>query len=253
MLLIRRATVYLLNLFNLFLFYLVLTRPELIYYSLAGLALSTILATFLITGRQERIKEKFWLWSSACLFWFANVCFLLILESHYLAYFLLFLLFIISYFYWQSLWYYYQAPTQYRPHTLVYLYNYSSLLSVFFLTAAGFAFDVFLSQNFWLLPLVIGFLITIIFSQNLWFNKINFSEKKRDLLTFWLLLTELTFLFCWWPISYYVKAILITSAYFIISNFLIARHNKETRFTAWYYPLIIFMITFIILLTARWY
>jgi len=253
MLLIRRALVYFLNLLNLALFYLVLKKPEFVYHGWIILLFSTILINELVIGRQEKIKEKFWFHSWCYIFWFSGFSFLLILESLYFKYFLFCLLAVISFFYCQAIWYYYHLKDQYQPHTLVYIFNYSSLINIFFLAVSGFAFDVFLSKNFWTIPLVISFLATLIFAQNMWFNKVNFKEKKWDLIITWLLLTELIFVFSWLPISYYVKAGLVAAAYFLIANFLISRSVKDSRPIVWYYLLIIFIIIFIILLTARWY
>ena len=253
MLLIRRALVYFLNLLNLFLFYLIFKKPEFIYYGSIILLFSTVLINELVIGRQEKIKEKFWFYGWFYVFWFSGISFLLILESLYFKYLLFFLLAVISFFYCQAIWYYYHLKDQYQPHTLVYVFNYSSLISLFFLTVSGFAFDVFLSKNFWLAPLIISFLAIFIFAQNMWFNKLDYKEKKRDLLIVWLLFTELILIFSWWPISYYVKAGLVAISYFLITNFLISRSVKDSRSISWYYLLIIFITIIILLLTARWY
>lgn len=141
----------------------------------------------------------------------------------------------------------------YLTYSMENISNYLNLLSVFYIYTGAFSFYILsVSRLRWVMAAV--FLVTLSLSwQTLWINKIHSSRFKYFSLILAAIIMEIFWALKFWPTSYYINGVMLTTAYFLLSNFARLRHleslNKKT--TIKYLAGGAFILT-IILATAQW-
>lgn len=253
MLFLKKLSVYLFGLINLYLFYLILSQPERIWYLLAVIVLILFFVMKFMTAGKLSIKETFIFFS--LIFWLvlASVLFLLIVENLYLKYFIIFLATGLSILFLELLFGYLYQPQRYQPFSLVQFFEYSSLLTVFFTATGLFAIHVFLTLSLWWLALFLSVLSFILICQNFWLNKLVIKKYLYYPIIFFIIIFEFVSLLSWWPINYYLKGFLVTVLYFLFIN-LVNKNIKQSweRKKTWLYVGLCMIVVIGSLVTARW-
>ncbi len=236
------------------LFYLILSQPEKIWY-LAGIIIITLfLVVRFISQKELAWQENVIFFSLIFFFILAGILFLLIVENLYLRYFIIFLTSGANIIFLELLFGYLYQPHKYQPFSLVRFFECISLLSVFFIASSLFAFHVFLTLSFWWLALILSTLSFVLICQNFWLNKFEIKRYLYYPSIFFLIIFELAALLTWWPVSYYLKGLLISVLYFLFIN-LVNKNIKQSwqGRSAWLYVGLSAIVVIASLATARFF
>lgn len=272
MLFLKKLSIYIFGLVNLYLLYLLFKTPKNIWYVVVILAVLLFLVTKFVIGKQFRAKDAlpsavpgiwkrsvsgwkdfFVFYILGLLFVLSSILFLLILENTYLRYILIILVSGAITFYLQLIFGYLYSSHKYQPFSLNRFFEYSSLLIIFFTSVGLLALNIFLYFSFWLTGLILAILAVILILQNLEINKLELKKYFHFPLIIFLLVFELSALLTWLPINYYLKGFLITILYFIFLNLMnrSLKQNWNKKVILWMIVMIL-VIVLVLLVTTRW-
>jgi len=208
---------------------------------------------FILLKARNKVKSISALYLYSLLFVFTGFTFSLILENSYVIN-----LFLLG---WSFLfWLYLEAVFHdfYETHRIqiVDLKNFSpylNILIVFFLTASLVNFSIFLN---WPIPLVIAILTLTYFFLYYWFY-LKYADHQSTALIYAflqaLILVELLVVLLLWPVSFYVLAVLLSTAYYLMLSLTLARWQSggQKRF-ALKIIILAAVVVILTLLTAVW-
>lgn len=253
MLFLKKLSIYIFALINLFLFYFILTQPEKIWHWSSLIVLILFLVIKFIIGKKLSWREIITFFSLILFLVLANILFLLIVENLYLKYLVIILADSLSIIFLELLFSYLHRPHRYQPFSIVHFFELSSLLTIFFVAIALFAFNIFLTLSFWWVTLILPVLFFVLICQNFWLNKFEIKKYLYYPIIFFIITFELTGLLTWLPISYYLKGFLITVFYFVFIN-LVNKNIKGSleKGFVWKMAVASVVIVGIALFTGRW-
>lgn len=253
MLFLKKLSIYLLGLVNLYFFYFLLGQPEKIWHLTGALAVLLVLVSGLIISKKLSLKEAFIFFSFILLLILVSVLFLLIIENQYLKYAIILIIPALVIFYLQLIFSYLYSPHKYQPFSLVNFVDYTSLIILFFCSAGLFTLNIFLNLSFWITAVVLAVLSSLLIFYNFWLNKIEIKKYLYYPLIIFLLIFELSTLLTWWPVNYYLKGFLITVFYFLFSN-LVVKNIKQiwNRKRVGWLVVVVLIIVMASLVTGRW-
>jgi len=272
MLFLKKLSIYLFGLVNLYLLYLLFNRPEKIWYVVIILAVLLFLVTKFVIGKQFRAKDAlpsavpgilkrslsgwkdfFVFYSLGLLLVLSSILFLLILENTYLRYILIILVSGAITFYLQLIFGYLYSSHKYQPFSLNRFFEYSSLLIIFFTSVGLLALNIFLYFSFWLTGLILAVLAVILILQNLEINKLDLKKYYYFPFILFIIIFELSALLTWLPINYYLKGFLIAILYFLFLNLMNRSLKNNWNKKAIFWMIIIVTVVVVILMfTTRW-
>ncbi len=254
MLFLRKLSIYIYGLLNISLLYLLYSRPESIIYALLGIFVFLALTIKFVVKNKLVFKEVFNFFVFILFFVLAGVLFLLIVEYAYLKYLIIILVPLAAVYYLLLLFNFIYAQHKHQPFSLVYSFEYLSILTIYFFSAGICALNVFLNVPFWLAGLLISIVSLFLLKLIFWINKFKTKENIKYLLAFFILIFEITILLVWLPISYFVKALIITIFSWLFIKFI----DKKLQEKWIYKKILLYIIICLIivvsaLLTTRWF
>lgn len=142
---------------------------------------------------------------------------------------------------------------KYRDHSLSNISRILNISSIFFWFTAIFNLQAFLKIPLWLLILGSGVIIYLLIYQFFLIHKINYSLSNLFVFVASGIMLEICFALTWLPLISPVKGALITSIYYFITS-LSRHHFQATLSKAVYarYSIVVGIIWFLTLITARW-
>ncbi len=148
---------------------------------------------------------------------------------------------------------YFYFSTKYQPYTLENLALFNNIISFFYFSSAIFSALIFLRIMLLLavgLIYLVGFLLVF---QIFWASKIEWSKSKIFCFIVPLMLTEIFIALTYLPLSFYVNALLLSTAFYFFVGLsrLFAQGNLNKR-SVIIYSTIATISNILILITAQW-
>ncbi|HOY56251.1 MAG TPA: hypothetical protein PLH37_02390 [bacterium] len=109
-------------------------------------------------------------------------------------------------------------PEKYKVYSLENLNNVINLLTVFLANLSIFALIVFMDMVFWLSLLIEIGLISCSLILLFYANKLELKGNGWLLVTTGLIVTEFFTIFTWLPFNFFIKAVLISALYYLLSG-----------------------------------
>lgn len=208
---------------------------------------------FLLLKARNKTKSVSAMYFYSLLFLFTGFIFSLILENNYIINLFLLGWSFLFWLYLEAVFHDFYETNRIQVVNLKNFSPYLNILIVFFLTASLINFTIFLN---WSAVLVIAILTLIYFFLYYWFY-LKYADRHSAALIYAflqsLVLVELLVVLLLWPVSFYVLAVLISTAYYLMLSLTLARFRggDNKRF---FLKIIIFAAAVIVLtlLTAVW-
>ncbi|MFA5187852.1 MAG: hypothetical protein WC460_00645 [Patescibacteria group bacterium] len=226
---------------------------SLLPYCLAFSALILFIALkYLIKGKLLSF-EFLYLSLLPFLFLITTVFFLFILNDNWIRHAIIASFVIISGFYLENIFLYFNQPDVYQLETLE---NFSSflILIIFFLLAVNLnSLSVFINLPLWLLSIILLICLTLLLLAGFWFGKL-----KHELKTVYLLIINIIILEVFWglsflPTNFYVSSIILTIFFYFSWGIIKAKlHDELDRKNIWRYLAISSILIFLIIITSSW-
>lgn len=199
-------------------------------------------------------KLDFWLFLSSPFLLAVSAFFLLLfLEGNGLKVLVITLATFLIWLFAENLFAYLHLPRAYQVNALEYLSLVVNVVSVFFFSTALFATRLFLSAPLWIIIPVFVIVVFILSSATLWLCKIEKERLLANAAGGTLIMTELFFVLTFLPGGFFPNAGLLTLFFYLFFGIVRARIlNKLNKQILKRYLLIVTLLTFIIILTARW-
>lgn len=229
-----------------------LFKPEFFFVSLI---LGVLIITISVKAITKKNNVKFW-----PIFILAPALFFLSLSLYsaiIVRPFLIQVCFILNvwfvFLYLKNLYYHFHLPTDNGEEKLRRILKSGSFLSTFALSATLYGLPIFLSWNFALLLLYFIAASFILFGQFLLFsNNVN-KEQKAFLLIDVIILAEFAGVLFFLPLDHNTLGLLVAIVFYMLILFNDWRDENRLNFKNIKWPLIIsFLVTSLILLSARW-
>jgi len=254
MVLLRKTITYFFSLVILFCLYLFLIFHEFIAYWLACLLIALCLMHFLVIGTKQAPKNALIFFLLSLFFLISSVSFLTLLENYNLKIFLIFLITLILFFYWQLLIIFFHWPSEYQPFSLTEFGHYILIISWFFLTTTAFAWAVFLDIVIWLVALFLTLFFVAVEAWGLWLHQKTQEHYGRFFLISIILFFQFTIILTILPVSYFAKGFIMTVLAYLWLT-LTTNDTVDKREQRNFVKKIIFslIIVLIILATGRWF
>ncbi len=233
---------------------------ELLFYNINLIYIVLSVGLFLLLFFLKiLIKEKFfsrtffYLALLPVLLFYANVGLLLMLSSSLLKHVFVVFFALLLILYLENIFIFFYRPYNYQPYALENLSAFFNLLIFFFLIINLNAFNVFLNLPVWLLSIILILVTSLILSQSFWINKIRLNIKFAYLLIINIIILEFFWALAFLPTNFYVNAIILTIALYLIWGLLKAKLNEQlSKKIILRYVFISTILLFIVIITASW-
>jgi len=253
MILLRRVSPYFLGVLNLVVLEIVLKKPYLIGWWSSGLLLLTILAVWFLTKKSLGFKSTLRFILIFAMIVVAEVGSLLFIENTIVKHLLIILSSLTLLLYAEYLFLFIYSPEKYKAYSLENLNNFVNLYNFLLLSIAIFALIVFMNFSVWMSMLGILVLSVISFLLSFKSSKIELMPTKVVITVSTILILELFLVLNWLPFSFYLKAIMLTSFYYLINGiFRLKLTESLNKKMALKFVFVCLAVWFISFLTARW-
>lgn len=163
---------------------------------------------------------------------------------------------LLIFFFAEHLFNYLHLPSNYQAYSIEHLALALNVLTVFFISAAGFGLNILLQvQHFGLLVMsVLFFLITLfVIYSTLWVSKVEGKKTKRYALAGAVLTTELFAVLTFLPTGFYTAAAILTLFFYLFLGLMRAHFLDQLSKTVLRrYLLISGVLLLVILIFSRW-
>ncbi|MFH1610469.1 MAG: hypothetical protein ABIA91_01125 [Patescibacteria group bacterium] len=253
MILIKRIVPFFLGILNLVILEIVLKQPSLVSWLSSALFVLTLLSIWFLVKKSLGFKPTLRFVLIFGMLIVAEVASLLFIEHFLAKHFLIVLTSLVLLFYAEYLFLFLYDSGRYKAYSLENLNNFVNLFNFLLLSIAIFAFMVFMNISIWIALVGIFVLSVISFLLSFKSNKIELVPTRVVIIVGTILILELFIVLNWLPFSFYLKAIVLTSFYYLINGlFRLKLTESLNRKVASKYVFIFLAVWFISLLTARW-
>ncbi|MFA6228490.1 MAG: hypothetical protein WC668_04915 [Patescibacteria group bacterium] len=211
---------------------------------------------FFLIKSNHKTKSVTFAYLYSLIFVIAGFVFLLILESFYVLNLFLLSWAFLFWLYLEVVFHDFYETAKVSVANLNNLHSYFDILIIFFLTAALVNFSIFLN---WPAVVIVPILSLVYFVLYYWLY-LKYLSGRRNALIYALIqaivLTELLFLLLFWPVSFYVLAILLSATYYLMLSLSLsspARLTKGNKGGSGLRAIFIFSLVVVLtLITAIW-
>lgn len=227
-------------------------RPHLFFLAVAMGLLLLILTFHGLAIGKKKLDWPLFIYFPAILFLSASL-YITLLANFYLIQVIVLLVSLMIFSYLKNFYYFFRYGAPERTEKLDNLMISSSVLSVFFLSAAAYGLPIFLGWKFWPLLAGLSFLVLLLFFQSFVLGRLNLKNNWPFFLASGLIFLELSGVIYLLPLSFHALGLIATIFFYLL--LLILRLNLRGAFSGRTLRLpLIFGLSFIILLilTARW-
>lgn len=244
---------FFLGILNLVVLEIVLKYPSLIGWLSGGLFVLTWLVIWWLVKKSLGFKSTLRFIIIFAMLVIAEVSSLIFIEHFIIKHLLIVLVSLVLLFYSEYLFLFLYFPEKYKAYSLENLNNFVNLLNFLLISIAIFAFMIFMNLSIWLSLLGILVLSVVSFLLSFKASKIELIPTKVIVIISTILILELFIVLNWLPFSFYLKAIMLTSFYYLINGiFRLKLTESLNRKMASKFVFVFLAVWFISLLTARW-
>lgn len=163
---------------------------------------------------------------------------------------------LLVFFFSEHLFNYLHLPANYQAYSLEYLSLALHVLTVFFLSAAGYGLSILLQvRHLGLAVMSVLFFLIVLFViySTLWVSKVEGKKTKRYALAGAILTTELFAVLTFLPTGFYTSAAILTLFFYLFLGLMRAHFlDKLSKVVIRRYLLISAILLFVILIFSRW-
>lgn len=218
MFLLKRLSPFLIAIVNLVFLEAILKWPFL-FFVLAGLALFiNLFFVGLLTVKNLGFKDTMRFWLTCFILTVSTSASFLFIDSVVLRQVLIMVYVLLIFLYQDFLFNFLYRPEKYKVYSLENLNNVINLLTVFLTNLSIFALIVFMNMVFWLSLLIEIGVISCSLILLFYANKLELRGNEWLLVTTGLIVTEFFTIFTWLPFNFFIKAVLISALYYLLSG-----------------------------------
>ena len=247
---LKRFTPHLLFLFIFFSFELLWQKAGWFYYA-AFLFLAVVLLMFWREIQNVKDSKLASCLAPMLIFLMASLMLALFLEQWWAQRLYAFLIAVITILFYSHLFQRTHLFAQSERLTVDNLLRVINIFTVFLLSAALTAIHIYLSVSFWYLTVL--FFVAIFLLSYQFFVEYHGSAKEKGwplAISVPILLSEFFVIIHFWPVSFYVSALIITSLYYTILEF--SRFGEKNLRAIWRTLILVAFMWLIVLTTTAW-
>ncbi|KKR56118.1 hypothetical protein A2332_01120 [Candidatus Uhrbacteria bacterium RIFOXYB2_FULL_41_18] len=198
------------------------------------------------------IQNRFF-FGTPLLFLISVFGFLLFLESSLFQWMLAGFSTLMLFFFVEHLFHYIHLPARYQAYTLEHLSLVIDILTVYFISSAGFGLRMFLHIPLWMIALVFTVCAFFVILNMLWVSKVETEMAKPYAIAGAILAMEIFVVISFLPTGFYVNAAILAIFFYLFlgltrAHFLDALTHRLVR----HYLLIASLLFFLVVGTAQW-
>lgn len=254
MLVLRRFLIWLLVILTAAVYELQLLKPDYFVFWAAIIVLLTLVGIYLIYNAKTVGKKDLLLFSvSPLLLTIGTFTFLFFLENLIVIQ----LIIVCSSFflstYFDNFFFFSKVPFLYQPFSLEAISSFISIYSLFLITASLTAVRIFLNIGLEILGPIFILIIFLFLGQSFWINKFGLRQHWHYPLVIALLIGETALALDFLAFDYFVKAILIASVYYFLTNVSLFKLKNTLNKNRFLFNLSLLMIIWLLTtFTTRW-
>jgi hypothetical protein len=250
---LKRISPFLIALVNVVVLEVLIKQPQLVWWLGFFLCFFNLLCLWLLIQKSLGFKAGFPFLITYLLLSIGLLLSLLFIELSFVKQAFIFLVALLFFLYQENLFRFLYLPEKYKAFSLENLNNTVNILTFLFLTIANFAAITYFDLKLGWALLLAFLLVTISLILFLRAVKIPIRGQGRYFGAVSLLLVEIFVLLVWLPFNFYLKALLFTTLYYLMSHIakdvILGALNKKHLLWLLIVSLSIWLVLFV---TARW-
>jgi len=230
------------------------TAPQKIYYIFGFFVLIIFLAVWRLIGFREIRKIGRWNFLvTPILFILGGGLILVFVEDTIYRQILFFGIPLLLGFYLEALFVYIYEHENYRQGVLENLFSVINLAAFYFLFSGIYGLKIFIGLPAWSEILIALPFIVLLVYENFWINKMVLARAKSFLAVNALLLFELFLAIEYLPSGFYVKGLILSAGFYLLTGLSLDYHNEKVeKWAIVRYSVIVAVSLAAVMLTAQW-
>jgi len=250
---LKRLAPFLAGISNLIILELLFFKPSAVWLlATAQVLLIVFLASLIFYGKLN-FKSSMRFLLTVFLLGTVGFTSLLFMENYIIKHLLAIVISFLIMIYLEFLFIFLYRPDKYKAFSLENLNCFVNILIYILGSVVLFAFVVYMNLSFYLAILVVTLISSCLLALYYLANKIEIRDSRKELIIGVILLIELFIVLMWLPFTFYIKALLLSSFYYLYSaisrSYLTENVSRKQNLKVIF---IFFGVWFICFLTARW-